>query len=57
MRGNLGWKEPMRRHDSEPDERGNLKSRLAYTESAEGAPRAKPAVPAEEVQDSLNATV
>jgi polyphosphate kinase len=34
-----------------------LASGVAYTESAEGAARAEPAVPAEDVQDSLNATV
>jgi polyphosphate kinase len=32
-------------------------SKLAYTKGAEGAAPAQPAVPAEEVQDSLNATV
>ena len=35
----------------------DLASRVAYTKSAEGAARAEPAVAAEEVQDSSNATV
>jgi hypothetical protein len=36
---------------------GRLVSGVTYTKSAEGAAPAEPAVPAEEVQDSLNATV
>ena len=44
-------------HGNETDERTDLALRLAYTESAEGAAPAEPAVPAEEVQDLLNATV
>jgi polyphosphate kinase len=36
---------------------GKLASGLTYTRGAEGAAPAEPAVPAEEVQDSLNATV
>jgi len=44
----------MCRHDNQSDERGDLTLQVAYTECAEGA---APAEPAEEVQDSLNATV
>ena len=47
----------MHRDSNESDERRDLASRVAYTGSAEGAAPAEPAVPAEEVQDSLNATV
>ena len=52
-----GWIESVRRESKESDERGDLALRLIYTKSAEGAAPAGPAVPAEEVQDSLNATV
>jgi len=49
--------ESMCHHGNESDKRGDLMLRVAYTECAEGAAPAEPAVPAEEVQDSLNATV
>lgn len=48
---------PMCRNGNESDERADLTLALVYTKSAEGAAPAEPAVPAEEVQDSLNATV
>ena len=44
-------------HENESDERTNLVSGVAYTKRAEGAAPAEPAVPADDVQDSLNATV
>jgi hypothetical protein len=47
----------MRRDNNESNERTDLTLRLAYTNYVEGAARAEPAVPAEDVQDSLNATV
>jgi polyphosphate kinase len=40
-----------------PSKSGKLASGITYTKGAEGAAPAEPAVPAEEVQDSLNATV
>lgn len=47
----------MDREPQKTNQLGELPLRVAYTESAEGAARAEPAVPAEEIQDSLNATV
>lgn len=38
-------------------EHADLALQVAYTNTAEGAAPAEPAVPAEEVQDSLDATV
>jgi polyphosphate kinase len=42
---------------NESSKDGKLASGVTYTKGAEGAAPAEPAVPAEEVQDSLNATV
>jgi len=47
----------MCRHGNQSDGRKDLPPRVAYTKCADGAAPAEPAVPAEEVQDSLNATV
>jgi hypothetical protein len=47
----------MCRYGNESNERANLTLRVPYTKSAEGAAPAEPAVPAEEVQDSIDATV
>lgn len=44
-------------HGNELREHADLTLQVAYTDAAEGAAPAEPAVPAEEVQDSLNATV
>lgn len=47
----------MRRQGNELREHADLALQVAYTNTAEGAAPAEPAVPAEEVQDSLDATV
>jgi hypothetical protein len=57
MPGNCGRIEPMHRDSNESDECRDFTLRVAYTECVEGAVHAEPAVPAEDVQDSLNATV
>ena len=47
----------MCRYGNNSDVRTDFMLRVAYTKCAEGAAPAEPAVPAEAVQDSLNATV
>lgn len=54
---NCGWMNPMCSHGNELREHADLALQVAYTNTAEGAAPAEPAVPAEEVQDSLDATV
>ena len=44
-------------YGNDSNERTDLALALAYTSCAEGAAPAEPAVPAEEVQESLNATL
>lgn len=43
-------------YENDSNERTALTLALAYTDYAEGAAPAEPAVPAEDVQESLNAT-